>query len=102
MKNYYIIDKEVLDDFIHRMNFISPLMQPYTKKLQNSSRLVTEGEEAKSSDERILFADYIQRCVIDRGAMGNRSLQDAIKAWDEMSEKFGKPQSQEQKGEKGK
>lgn len=40
-------------------------------------------------DNRLMFADYIQRCVIERGQMTYPSLQDAIKAWDETTERFG-------------
>jgi hypothetical protein len=39
-------------------------------------------------DNRVMFADYIQRCVIERGAMTYPSLQDAIKVWDETTERF--------------
>lgn len=40
------------------------------------------------TDSRVFFADYIQRCVIERGPMTYPSLVDAIKAWDETMEKF--------------
>jgi hypothetical protein len=38
--------------------------------------------------DRIFFADYIQRCVLDLGAMTYPSLQDAIEAWDSSNNRF--------------
>lgn len=35
-------------------------------------------------DNRVMFAEYIQRCVVERGQMTYPSLKDAIKAWDEV------------------
>lgn len=54
---------------------------------QNAAKSLVSG--SLPSDERIFFADYIQRCVIDRGAMTYPSLKDAITAWDETKDRFG-------------
>ena len=40
-------------------------------------------------DNKVMFADYIQRCVMERGQMTYPSLKDAIKVWDETTERFG-------------
>ena len=85
--------KELLLDFLKFHYKENPLRKETTNELDVEEYLNQQNfnrNSLSSIDDRIMFADFIQRCVIEVGLMTYPSLKNAIKAWDEIPKKNAK------------
>lgn len=79
-----IDDKLTKEDYIFTARHFDVVMDGMEQLLKQCS----VSGSLPPADDRIMFADYIQRCVIERGQMTYLSLKDAIKVWDETTGRF--------------